>query len=57
MSRKHEIAKAIADQTTEWFKERIRSAYLKGWDDAEKNMYEKADALMEVIHSERDEDG
>jgi len=56
MSRKHEIAKAIADQTTEWFKERIRSAYLKGWDDAEKNMYDKADALIEIIRESKEEE-
>ena len=56
MSRKHEIAKAIADQTTEWFKERIRSAYLKGWDDAEKNMYDKADALIEIIRASKEEE-
>lgn len=55
MSRKNEIAKAIADQSTEWFRDRIRSAYLKGWDDAEKNMYEKADALLEVVREEMKE--
>lgn len=56
MSRKHDLAKVVADQSTEWFRDKIRSAYLRGWDDAEKNMYQKADALIEVLKAEAEED-
>lgn len=55
MSRKNELAKVVADQSTEWFRDKIRSAYLRGWDDAEKNMYQKADALIEVLKAEAKE--
>lgn len=56
MSRKEEIAKRIADQATEWFRDRVRAAYLRGWEDAEKNMYDKADALLEVLKNEAQEE-
>lgn len=56
MSKKNDIAKRVADQATEWFRDKIKSAYLKGWEDAEKNMYDKADALLEVLNSEAQEE-
>lgn len=56
MSKKNDMAKAIADQTTGWFRDKIKSAYIRGWEDAEKNMYQKADALLEVLKTETAED-
>lgn len=54
MSRKNEIAQVVADQSTEWFRSKIRQAYMQGWDDAEKNMYEKAEALLEVVRATKE---
>ena len=49
---KTDNAKKVADQSTEWFREKIRLAYIRGWEDAERNMYAKADALLEVLRTE-----
>ena len=32
----------------------VRQAYMQGWDDAEKNMYEKAEALLEVVRAAKE---
>lgn len=55
MSAKTDNAKKVADQSTEWFRDNIRRAYIRGWEDAERNMYAKADALLEVLKTESEE--
>lgn len=40
-----ERAKQFADQTSGWYEAKIREAYRAGWNDAERNMMEKAEAL------------
>lgn len=44
-----ERAKQFADQTSGWYEAKIREAYRAGWNDAERNMMEKAEALMIVL--------
>ena len=49
-----ERAKQFADQTSGWYEAKIREAYRAGWNDAERNMMEKAEALMLVMKEQRE---
>lgn len=49
-----EKAKQFADQTSGWYEAKIREAYRAGWNDAERNMMEKAEALMLVMKEQRE---
>jgi len=55
MSRKNEVANAMADRYSEWFRSKIREAYLKGWEDSERSMLERAEALVMVLHKTPEE--
>lgn len=50
-----EKAKQFADRTSGWYEAKIREAYRAGWNDAERNMMEKAEALMLVMKEQREE--
>lgn len=50
-----EKAKEYAEQSASWYEAKIREAYRAGWNDAERNMYDKADALVKVIREQREE--
>lgn len=51
-----EKAKEYAEQSAAWYEAKIREAYRAGWNDAERNMYDKADALVKVIREQREEE-
>ena len=46
-------AKKFAAQSADWYEAKIREAYRAGWNDAERNMMEKAEALVQVVREQR----
>jgi hypothetical protein len=52
---KEESAKKYSELSAGWYEAKIREAYRAGWDDAERNMYEKAEALVQVLKEQRGE--
>ena len=49
-------AKKFAAQSADWYEAKIREAYRAGWNDAERNMMEKAEALVQVVREQREEE-
>ena len=49
-----EKAKEYASVSAGWYEAKIREAYRAGWNDAERNMMDKAEALVQVVREQRE---